>query len=107
MEQDRWREVGEVIATEFRIAAARTTVSSAPSFLAEHLRRRLFKKDKSQLLADQPVGAATAASSQLKPEEVARCPDCGGSGMYYPEGYDKGVTKCQHARLLEEGKRSE
>jgi hypothetical protein len=24
------------------------------------------------------------------------CPDCGGSGFWYPEGYDKGVARCDH-----------
>lgn len=100
-ERDRYRELGEVIAAEFRIAAARTTVSSAPSFLAEHLRRRLFKKDKNQLASENVEAAAMSAgpSRTLTREEISHCPDCGGSGMYYPEGYEKGVAKCKHERL--------
>jgi hypothetical protein len=27
------------------------------------------------------------------------CPDCGGTGVYYPEGFGKGVAKCPHAGL--------
>ena len=27
------------------------------------------------------------------------CPDCGGTGMWYPEGFEKGVAKCRHERL--------
>lgn len=27
------------------------------------------------------------------------CPDCRGSGMWYPEGFEKGVAKCHHKRL--------
>lgn len=27
------------------------------------------------------------------------CPDCGGSGYYYPEGVEKGVKICKHKRL--------
>jgi DNA-binding Lrp family transcriptional regulator len=27
------------------------------------------------------------------------CPDCHGVGMWYPEGYDKGVAKCLHLKL--------
>jgi hypothetical protein len=27
------------------------------------------------------------------------CPDCGGSGYYYPEGVDKGVKICKHEKL--------
>lgn len=28
------------------------------------------------------------------------CPDCHGTGFWYPEGVEKGVTKCQHEKLL-------
>lgn len=31
------------------------------------------------------------------------CPDCRGTGMWYPEGFEKGVAKCRHERL-EKGK---
>lgn len=27
------------------------------------------------------------------------CPDCYGTGMWYPEGFDKGVARCAHRRL--------
>jgi hypothetical protein len=36
------------------------------------------------------------ASKLLNPKD---CPDCGGTGMHYPEGYAKGVAKCPHAGL--------
>jgi hypothetical protein len=98
-ESERWREVGEVLATELKIAAARTTVSSVPSFFAEHLRRRLFKKDKAQLAAEPGLTTGERLSQGFTEEEIKRCPDCGGSGMYYPEGYEKGVAKCRHERL--------
>lgn len=97
-EAGRWGEVAEVLVTELRIAAARTTVSSAPSFFAEHLRRRLFKKDKRQLAeeaAAQPARPALPASV-----DVNSCPDCRGSNYFYPEGYEKGVRRCGHERLL-------
>jgi hypothetical protein len=96
-EAERWAEVAEVLSTEFKIAAARTTVSSAPSFFAEHLRRRLFKKDKRQLAeeaASQPARPTIPASV-----DVNSCPDCCGSNYYYPEGYEKGVRRCDHAKL--------
>jgi hypothetical protein len=28
------------------------------------------------------------------------CPDCHGTGFWYPEGVEKGVTKCHHEKLL-------
>jgi hypothetical protein len=31
--------------------------------------------------------------------DALNCPDCFGTGMWYPEGFDKGVARCQHKRL--------
>jgi hypothetical protein len=100
-EQDSWRELGEVLMAELKIAAARTTVSSIPAFLAEHLRRRLWKIDKKQAraegreLPDQPVISAAQF-------DASGCTDCGGSGWWYPEGEGKGVAKCGHQKLTTE-----
>lgn len=100
-ESDRWKELADVLVAELRIAAARTTVSSVPSFLAEHLRRRLWKLDKKQAqaegreLPDQEVRSV----SQV---DTTGCPDCGGSGWWYPEGNEKGVKKCRHEKLKRE-----
>jgi hypothetical protein len=97
-EAQRWRELAEVLVTELKIAAGRTTVSSAPAFLAEHLRRRLFKKDKREI--EREASAPGAAESQaLTREQLDRCPDCFGTGMWYPQGYEKGVAKCRHEKL--------
>jgi hypothetical protein len=102
---EKWKEPLEVILTELRIAAARTPlVSSAPSLLAEHLRRRLFKKDKAQIESEGSEATTTSPPKlQLTNEQISKCPDCGGSGMYYPEGYEKGVAKCRHEELKREG----
>jgi hypothetical protein len=97
-ESDRWRELAEIMVTELKIAAARTTVSSVPSFLAEHLRRRLWKIDKKQP-GGEGKPEANSARTTISLEQARNCPDCGGSGMYYPEGYEKGVAKCKHERL--------
>src|SRR5205085_3173980 len=48
-EAERWRELGELLSAELKIAASRTTVSSVPAFLTAHLRRRLFKRDAAQI----------------------------------------------------------
>jgi hypothetical protein len=93
---DRWREVAEVLVTELKIAAGRTNVSSVPAFLAEHLRRRLFKKDQKQLAREEAEMATTPTSRKV---DASKCPDCFGTGMYYPEGFDKGVTRCPHSKL--------
>jgi hypothetical protein len=97
-EIERWREVAEVLVTELKIAAGRTSVSSVPAFLAEHLRRRLFKKDQKQLATE----AAEASSAPPTPKvNASQCPDCFGTGMWYPEGYDKGVARCRHEKLTQ------
>lgn len=102
-ESERYRELAQVLVTELRIAAARTTVSSVPSFFAEHLRRRLFKKDKAQLVAETASTGDAVASQPFSQLDISKCPDCGGSGMYYPEGFEKGVARCKHERLNREG----
>ncbi|HEY0169725.1 MAG TPA: hypothetical protein VGB98_01645 [Pyrinomonadaceae bacterium] len=65
---ERWSEVAELLVTELKVAASRTTVTSAPAFLAEHLRRRLRKADLRQI--EREVGEANSGqpSSASKPE---------------------------------------
>jgi hypothetical protein len=97
-ESSRWGELADVLATELKIAAGRTTVSSVPAFLAEHLRRRLWKKEKRQLEAE----SQEQPSSSIQKVDGAKCPDCFGTGMWYPEGYEKGVARCRHEKLSSE-----
>ena len=93
---ERWGELAELLITELKIAAGRTdSVSSVPAFLTEHLRRRLWKKDKRQVEAE-----ATERREEQTPQvDASKCPDCFGTGMYYPEGFDKGVARCKHDKL--------
>jgi hypothetical protein len=99
-DDEKWDELAEVLVTELKIAAARTTISNVPAFLAEHLRRRLWKLDKAraaEMTAGQPEqGSATRA---LTAEEKQKCPDCAGVGFWYPEGPEKGVARCAHMKL--------
>ncbi len=97
-ERQRWAELSELLVTELKIAAGRTTVSSVPAFLTEHLRRRLWKKEKRQI--EQERAEAPTDSSPQAPVDASQCPDCFGTGMFYPEGFDKGVAKCLHGRLV-------
>jgi hypothetical protein len=92
-----WGELAEVLITELRIAAGRTTVSSVPAFLAEHLRRRLWKKDKRQL--DKEGQSDSGPSQPAAKVDSSKCPDCFGTGMWYPEGFEKGVARCRHEKL--------
>lgn len=97
-EAAKWRELAEVLITELRIAAGRTTVSSVPAFLAEHLRRRLWKLENRK---QPPAGAGETETPgpTVTREEASECPDCFGTGMYYPGGFEKGVARCKHERL--------
>lgn len=96
-ESEKWGELAEVLITELKIASGRTTISSVPAFLAEHLRRRLWKKEKRQI----EIEAAEQRSIQAPKVDTSKCPDCSGTGMYYPEGYEKGVARCGHGKLTE------
>lgn len=98
-EAQRWGELADVLITELKIAAGRTTVSSVPAFLAEHLRRRLWKKEKRQIEAETSDPSSTAPARKV---DASQCPDCFGTGMWYPEGYEKGVARCQHEKLTAE-----
>lgn len=96
---EQWRELRDVLLAELRIAGARTTVSNVPAFLAEHLRRRLWKLDKKQAKEqgrELPDQVTTLAQGEAAPVE---CPDCKGSGWWYPDGQEKGVAKCRHSRV--------
>jgi hypothetical protein len=96
-EAERWGELSELLVTELKIAAGRTgSVSSVPAFLTEHLRRRLWKTERRQL---ENAGGAPSADAPTKAPDVAQCPDCFGTGMWYPEGYEKGVARCGHEKL--------
>ena len=94
-EAGRWAELADVLITELKIAAGRTTISSVPAFLAEHLRRRLWKKEKRQIEAE----VAGEQSATMPKVDASQCPDCFGTGMWYPQGYDKGVARCTHDKL--------
>jgi len=32
-------------------------------------------------------------------KDYSNCPDCSGTGMWYPDGYEKGVSRCRHEKL--------
>jgi len=36
--------------------------------------------------------------------DISQCPDCNGTGFYYPRGMDGGVARCKHKQLKKEGK---
>jgi hypothetical protein len=99
-EAKRWGELAELLVTELKIAAGRTeNVSSVPAFLTEHLRRRLWKKDRRQVEEEgKSVGDAQTSAAKV---DALKCPDCFGTGMWYPEGFERGVARCQHEKIKE------
>lgn len=97
-EAARWVEVADVLMTELRIAAGRTTVSNVPAFLAEHLRRRLWKNEQGQIEAEAAEQKGDSTATKV---DASNCPDCFGTGMWYPEGFDRGVARCTHKKLSE------
>jgi hypothetical protein len=98
-ERQRWAELADLLVTELKIAAGRTTVSNVPAFFTEHLRRRLWKKEKRQIDAEVSASSAPASARYI---DASQCLDCFGTGMWYPEGYEKGVARCRHERLASE-----
>lgn len=67
-EAERWKEVAELLVTELKVAASRTAVTSAPAFLAEHLRRRLRKADARQIEREVGEASTKQAPGASKPE---------------------------------------
>ena len=98
-DSSKWEDLADILVKELKIAAGRTNVSSVPAFLAEHLRRRLWKKEKFQLEVE---AAEQKASAPAKKVDASKCPDCFGASMWYPEGFDKGVARCLHSKLTGE-----
>jgi hypothetical protein len=97
-EAERWEQLADLLVTELKIAAGRTGgVSSVPAFLTEHLRRRLWKKEKQQL--EEEGKSAAGIEQPVVKVDASKCPDCFGTGMWYPEGFEKGVAKCGHDKL--------
>jgi hypothetical protein len=44
------------------------------------------------------------AGDALANLDISKCPDCNGTGFYYPRGTEGGVARCKHERLEREGK---
>jgi hypothetical protein len=62
-DNDKLKELAELLKMELEIAAARTnSISNVPAFLTEHLRRRLLKKPEIQLSGQSSRSKATSKS---------------------------------------------
>lgn len=67
---------------------------------------RVFSLDRlaNQDRASKTDGPSTGAPNKERIKEnlkadASRCPDCMGTGFYYPEGTAKGVKRCEHRKL--------
>ena len=52
--------------------------------------------------ADDAIAAFLMPEENAAPIDVSGCPDCSGTGFWYPNGLEKGVTRCTHARLIKD-----
>jgi len=95
----QWQDLRELLVTELKIAAGRTTISNVPAFLTEHLRRRLWKVDKKRATEIAAVESEQGSQPALSDAERRSCPDCAGTNFWYPQGPDKGVARCRHTKL--------
>jgi hypothetical protein len=61
---------------------------------------RRSQPQRSQPSSSQPQYAPNKENALKETEKgLVDCPDCFGTGWWYPEGTDKGVQKCRHARM--------
>jgi hypothetical protein len=94
----RWFDVLNIIIAELKVAASRSSVvSSAPAFLAEHLRRRLGRAERQSSDQQNPQVTSEAPVSSRKREFTDEpCSACKGSLMeIMPNGEKK---RCGHCR---------
>ncbi|MBA3714867.1 MAG: hypothetical protein H0W76_20810 [Pyrinomonadaceae bacterium] len=90
LEREKWAELARVITNELKQAAAKTSVSCVPAFLATHLKRRLAKqvssaiRERSQTDATMPPDVGRTASEsrqQMTPEQTMRAVELMEHGM--------------------------
>jgi hypothetical protein len=49
--------------------------------------------------ADELIERFLSPTPSPAQADTSSCPDCQGTGFYYPKGIDQGVAKCPHSRL--------
>lgn len=50
--------------------------------------------------ADELIGRFLSPAQDSAQIDTSACPDCQGTGFYYPKGKEQGVAKCPHTRLI-------
>jgi len=51
-------------------------------------------------VADTFIEQFLHPSEEVKPFDASQCPDCKGTGFWYPQGFGQPVAKCKHKQLL-------
>jgi hypothetical protein len=49
--------------------------------------------------ADEAIAAYLTPSHVASVVDASECPDCRGTGFWYPNGTEKGVAKCKHDKM--------
>ncbi len=69
-------------------------------------RFRLFLPESHSNLNSLPSAESHSRAEDIKrnikensKRELSNCPDCLGSGFFYPNGFEQGVKKCKHPKL--------
>lgn len=73
----------------------------APSWQVQRSQLRESQLSQSQL-SGAPNKEKDLKERDKGKVDISDCPDCFGTGMWYPEGFDKGVARCRHERLKAE-----
>jgi hypothetical protein len=47
---------------------------------------------------EEGKSAVESQKAEMK-TDASKCPDCFGTGLWYPGGFDKGVARCRHEKL--------
>lgn len=51
--------------------------------------------------ADEQIATFLTLPDTSAKINASQCPDCGGTGFWYPQGREQGVAKCRHEKLRE------
>lgn len=71
-----------------------------PGWLSQSVDGRFDEGIELQLERDELSATASTHDTHGQPiRDTSACPDCKGTGFWYPEGIEKGVNKCPHPRL--------
>jgi hypothetical protein len=64
----------------------------------------IYRSGEADLLIRSFLHPPTPELASVEPSE---CPDCHGTGFWYPQGIERGVSKCKHERLQNQSQKSD